>query len=154
MIPIKVLPHKKYARNQPIIPVLRESEPIVQLTDKKHYWMVPFWINFFLVKVFLTDCQLNKIGNILLSCFMVNLMILYLLFIFSINCRVYVAFKTQLESPEKTLATLKSLGVKATIQRNFEDNFLEQQGLSRNAICSRKRCHLLKFYTYNLQKPT
>jgi hypothetical protein len=33
-------------------------------------------------------------------------------------------------------------------------NFLEQQGLSGNALCSRKRCHLLKFYTYNLQKPT
>ncbi len=26
----------------------------------KHYWLVPFWINFFLVKVFLSDCQLNK----------------------------------------------------------------------------------------------
>ncbi len=30
----------------------------------KHYWPVPFRINFFLVKVFLPDCQLNKIGNI------------------------------------------------------------------------------------------
>ncbi len=30
----KVLPHEKYARNQPIIPVLRESnEPIVKWTD-------------------------------------------------------------------------------------------------------------------------
>jgi hypothetical protein len=34
----KVLPHEKYAKNQPIIPVLRESnEPIVEWTDNKHY---------------------------------------------------------------------------------------------------------------------
>jgi hypothetical protein len=32
----KVLPHEKYAQNQPIIPVLRESnEPIVEWTDNK-----------------------------------------------------------------------------------------------------------------------
>jgi hypothetical protein len=32
----KVLPHEKYAQNQPIIPVLHESnEPIVELTDNK-----------------------------------------------------------------------------------------------------------------------
>ncbi len=44
---------------------------------------------------------------------MVNLMILYSLLMVSINCSVHVAFKTQLESPEKNLATLKSLGVLA-----------------------------------------
>jgi hypothetical protein len=33
----------------------------------KHYWPVPFQINFFLVKVFPMDCQLNEIGNIFLS---------------------------------------------------------------------------------------
>ncbi len=32
----EVLPHEKYAQNQPIIPVLRESnEPIVEQTDNK-----------------------------------------------------------------------------------------------------------------------
>ena len=32
----KVLPHEKYARNQPIIPVSRElNEPIVEWTDNK-----------------------------------------------------------------------------------------------------------------------
>jgi hypothetical protein len=33
-----VLPHEKYAQNQPIIPVSRElNEPIVEWTDNKHY---------------------------------------------------------------------------------------------------------------------
>jgi hypothetical protein len=75
--------------------------------------MMPFWINFFLVEVFLTDCQLNEIGNYLVSIMMVDSMILYLLLKVSINCSVHVAFKTQLESPEKNLAALKSLGVLA-----------------------------------------
>jgi hypothetical protein len=61
------------------------------------------------------DCQLNKIeiGNIMLSIMMVNLMILYTLLMVSINCSMHVAFETWLESPEKTLAALKSLGVLA-----------------------------------------
>jgi hypothetical protein len=34
----EVLPHENYVRNQPIIPVSRESkEPIVEWTDTKHY---------------------------------------------------------------------------------------------------------------------
>jgi hypothetical protein len=74
---------------------------------------VPFQINFFLVKVFLTDCQLNENGNILLSITMVDLMILYSLLMVSINCSVHVAFETWLELPEKNVATLKSLGVLA-----------------------------------------
>jgi hypothetical protein len=56
----KILPHENYAGNQPIIPVSRESnEPIVEWTDNKTLLTGPFWISFFLVKVFLTDCQLN-----------------------------------------------------------------------------------------------
>ena len=34
----KVLPHEKYARNRPIIPVSRElNEPIVEWTDNKNH---------------------------------------------------------------------------------------------------------------------
>jgi hypothetical protein len=47
------------------------------------------------------NCQLNKIGNILLSIAMVGSMIIYLLLMVSINCSVNVAFKTQQELPEK-----------------------------------------------------
>ncbi len=61
---------------------------------------MPFRINFFFVKVFLTDCQLNKIGKFLLTITMVNLMILYSLLMVSINCSVHVVFETWLESPE------------------------------------------------------
>ncbi len=63
----------------------------------KHYSPVPSRINFFLVKVFLLDCQLNKIGNIFLSILIVDLMILYSLLMVSINCSVHVAFVTRLE---------------------------------------------------------
>ncbi len=64
------------------------------LTTKQYFW--------FFVKVFLTDCQLNNIGNILLLFTMVDSMILYSLLMVSINCSVHVAFEAQLESPEKT----------------------------------------------------
>jgi hypothetical protein len=98
----EVLPHEKYAQNQPIIPVSCESnEPIVEWTDKKHYSLVLFQINFFLVKVLLTDCQLNKIGNMFLSIMMVDWIILYSLLMVSINCSMHVAFVTWLESPAK-----------------------------------------------------
>ncbi len=66
-----------------------------------------------LVKVFLPECQLNKIGNFFLFIMMVDLMILYSSLTVSINCSVHVAFVTQLESPAKNLATLKSLGALA-----------------------------------------
>ncbi len=77
----------------------------------KHYWLVPFQINFILVEVFLTGCQLNKIGNILLSIIMVDTMILYSLLMVSINCCMHVAFKTWLELPEKPGYFEKSLCV-------------------------------------------
>ncbi len=67
----------------------------------KHYSPVPFRTNSFLLKVFLLDCQLNKIGNIFLSIMMVNLMILCSLLTVSINCSVHVAFVTWLESLAK-----------------------------------------------------
>ncbi len=39
----KVLPHEKYATNQPIIPVSRESnEPIVEWTDNKTLFTCAF----------------------------------------------------------------------------------------------------------------
>jgi hypothetical protein len=99
----EVLPHENHASNRPIIPVSCESnEPILEWTDNKHYWVVPFQMNFFLVKVFLPDYQLNEIGNILLSITVVNSMILYLLLMVSINGSVHVAFEAQLESPVKT----------------------------------------------------
>ncbi len=74
----EVLPHEKYAQNWPIIPVLLElNEPIVEWTDGKTLLIGAFPVNFlFLVKVFLTDCQLNKIRNIFLSIMMVDLVIL------------------------------------------------------------------------------
>jgi hypothetical protein len=98
----EVLPHEKYAQNQPIIPVSRESnEPIVEWTDNKTLLTGAFPDKFFLVKVFLLDCQLNKIGNIFLSIMMVNSMILYSLLKVSINCSVHVAFITWLESLAK-----------------------------------------------------
>jgi hypothetical protein len=62
-------------------------------------------MNFFLVKVFLPDYQLNEIGNILLSITMVNSMILYLLLMVSINGSVHVAFEAQLESPVQKFRT-------------------------------------------------
>ena len=74
----EVLPHEKYAQNQPIISVSHESnEPIVEWTDNKTLLTGAFPDNFFLVKGFLPDCQLNKTGNIFLSIMMVDLMILY-----------------------------------------------------------------------------
>jgi hypothetical protein len=99
----KVLPHENYARNQPIILVSCElNEPIAEWTDNKTLLTSAFPDSFFLVKVFLTDCQLNKIGNIFLSITMVDSMILYSLLTVSIDCSMHVAFKTWLESPEKT----------------------------------------------------
>ncbi len=99
----EVSPHEKYARNQPIFPVSRESnEPIVEWTDNKSLMIgACSQINFCLVKGFLTDCQLNKIGNIFHSIMMVDLMILCSLLMVSINCSVRVAFVTLLESLAK-----------------------------------------------------
>ncbi len=100
----EVLPHEKYAQDQPIFPVSCElNEPIVEWTDNKTLLTGAFPDKFFLVKVFLSDCQLNKIGNIFLPIFMVVLMILYSLLMVSINCSMHVAFVTRLESPAKTL---------------------------------------------------
>jgi hypothetical protein len=83
--------------------VSRESnEPIVEWTDNKTLLTGAFPDNFFLVKGFLPDCQLNKTGNIFFSIIMVDLMILYALLTVSINCSVHVAFVTRLESPAKT----------------------------------------------------
>jgi hypothetical protein len=57
----KVLPHENYARNWPIIPVSRETnEPIVEWTGNKILLTGAFPDKF----LFLTDCQLNEIGNI------------------------------------------------------------------------------------------
>ena len=93
-----VFPDEKYARNRPIIPVSRESnEPIVEWTDNKLLMIGAFPDNFFLVKGFLTDCQLNKIGNIFHSMMMVDLMILCSSLMVSINCSLRVAFVTWLE---------------------------------------------------------
>jgi hypothetical protein len=99
----KVLPHENHARNRPIIPVSCESnEPIVEWTDNKTLLASAFPDNFFLIKVFLMVCQLNKIGNMFLSIMMVNLMILFSSLMGSINCSMHVAFVTGLESPAKT----------------------------------------------------
>jgi hypothetical protein len=98
-----VLSHEKYAQNRPIISVSCESnEPIVEWTDNKTLLIGAFLDKFFLVKGFLTDCQLNKIGNIIFSIMMVDSMILCSLLTVSINCSVHVAFVTWLESPAKT----------------------------------------------------
>ncbi len=108
-----------------------------------HYWPVPFRINFFLVKVFLPDFQLNKIGNIILSIILVDLMILYSLLMVSINCSMHVAFVTWLESPAKNLATLKSLGALANseeFQRQLiweRDHPHSREAKSLNAKVSR-----------------
>ncbi len=99
----EVLSHEKYAQNQLIIPVSYElNEPIVEWTDNKTLLTGAFPDNVFFVKVFLSDCQLNEIGNIFLSVMMFELMILYSLLTVSINCSMHVAFVTQLESPAKT----------------------------------------------------
>ncbi len=94
----EVLRHENYVRNQPIIPVSCElNEPIIELTDNKKILTGAFPDKFFLVKVFLMDCQLNEIGNIFLSITMVDSMILYSLLMVSINCSVHAAFETWLE---------------------------------------------------------
>ena len=95
----EVVPHENHVRNRPIIPVSRElNEPIVEWTDNKSLSK----INFCLVKGFLMDCQLNKIGKLFHSIMMVDLMILCSLLMVSINCSVRVAFVTRLESLAKT----------------------------------------------------
>jgi hypothetical protein len=52
---------------------------------------------------------------------MVDSMILYSSLMVSTNCSVHVAFKTQLDSDEKTWPLWKVLAC-WPIQRNFEDN--------------------------------
>jgi hypothetical protein len=70
--------HEKYSQNQSILPVSRElNEPMAEWTDNKILLTGAFPDIFFLVKVFLLDCQLNKIGNNFLSIMMVDSMILY-----------------------------------------------------------------------------
>ncbi len=124
----------------------RMSQLLNGLTTK-HYWPVHFRINFFLVKVFLTDCQLNKIGHIFLSIMMVDLMILYLLLTASINCSMHVAFVTQLESLAKTWLLWKVL-VCWLIQRNSKDNYSGQEIIltPKRQSPSMQRC--LKFFQW------
>ncbi len=110
--------------------LVTRMSPLWNWLTTKNYWLVPPQINFFLVKMFLTDCQLNKIGNIFLSIMMIDLMILYSLLMVSINCSVHVAFVTWLESPAKTWPLWKSLGVLA----NSEE-------FQTQLIWARDHCH-------------
>ncbi len=78
-----------------------------------HYWLVPFWINLFLVKVFLSDCQLNKIGNFF-SLYYDGWFDDPLLIAHSFNQLQHACcIRNLARITGKNLATLKSLGVLA-----------------------------------------
>ena len=98
----EVFPDEKYARNQPIIPVSRESnEPIVEWTDNKSLMIGAFPDKFLFGQGVPNGLPTQQNWKLFLSNMMGDLMILYSLLVVSINCSVHVAFVTWLESPAK-----------------------------------------------------
>jgi hypothetical protein len=100
-----------------------------------------------------------KLVTFLLYITMVNSMTLYSLLTVSINCSMHIAFKIWLESSEKKLATLKSLGVFANftcrlpqgVKRKLRDdgscaNFVEHLELtSPRCLPNDQQIHLPSF---------
>jgi hypothetical protein len=99
----KVLPHENNARNRPIIPVSRESnEPIVELTDTKTLLTGAFLDKFLFGQGVPYGLPTQQNWKYFALYYGGQSMIHYLLLKVSINCSMHVAFKTQLESMEKT----------------------------------------------------
>jgi hypothetical protein len=91
----EVLPHENMPETDQLFQChMNRMSQLLNGLKTNHYCPVPLRENFFLFKVFLMDCQLNKIGNIFLSMMMVNSMIVCSLIMVSINCSVHAAFKT------------------------------------------------------------